>query len=142
MTGRTAQKRRGGTGGRPVSRRPSAGRRRWARYAGIALAVIAVTVGLYGVFRTTNPAPTGTASTGGTDATYPYAVGQPGPGQPAPEFTLPSTAGGRQSLTSLRGKTVLLYFQEGLMCQPCWDQITDLERSAAAVHAAGVDQII
>ncbi len=142
MTGRTAQQKRGGTGGRPVKRRSAAARRRWARYAGIALAVIAVTAALYGVFRTTNPAPTGTASTGGTDATYPYAVGQPGPGQPAPGFTLASTAGSQQSLTSLRGKTVLLYFQEGLMCQPCWDQISDLERNAAAVHTAGVDQII
>jgi len=42
----------------------------------------------------------------------------------------------------LRGKTVLLYFQEGLMCQPCWHQISDMEAHAADVRAAGIDQIV
>jgi peroxiredoxin Q/BCP len=53
-----------------------------------------------------------------------------------------SSAGGTVSLTSLQGKSTLLYFQEGLTCQPCWDQIKDLERSSAAVKAAGVDQVV
>ncbi|MEV4202997.1 peroxiredoxin family protein [Micromonospora globbae] len=104
-----------------------------AAAAGV-LAVIA----LYLVFRGAN-APTAQAAGGG--GKYPYAVGQPASGQ-APEFTLASSADGQVSLSSLRGKTVLLYFQEGLMCQPCWDQISDLEAHAAEVKAAGVDEII
>jgi len=78
----------------------------------------------------------------GDGVTYPYSVGQPSPGAPAHDFTLASSAGGSQSLSALRGKTVLLYFQEGLTCQPCWDQIADLEKNAGAVRAAGVDQIV
>jgi peroxiredoxin len=37
---------------------------------------------------------------------------------------------------------VLLYFQEGLSCQPCWDQINDLEQNEAALQAAGVNAVV
>ncbi len=50
--------------------------------------------------------------------TVSYDIGDPGPGQCAPDFTLPSTTDGQIALSRL-GKTVLSYFQEGLMCQPC-----------------------
>ena len=103
-----------------------------------AVVMLAVIATLYLVFRGAN-APT--AQAGGGGGKYPFAVGQPASGQ-APEFTLASSAGGQVSLSSLRGKTVLLYFQEGLMCQPCWDQISDLEAHATEVKAAGVDQVI
>lgn len=46
------------------------------------------------------------------------------------------------SLAGFRGKTVLLYFQEGLSCQPCWDQIRDLEQNQSALHSAGVDAVV
>lgn len=48
----------------------------------------------------------------------------------APDFTLPSTKGGDITLSDFRGKqNVLIYFHEGLSCQPCWEQIPELERA-------------
>lgn len=45
--------------------------------------------------------------------------------QPAPDFSLSSFDGKNIRLSSLLGKNVLLFFNEGLMCYPaCWDQIT------------------
>ncbi len=72
---------------------------------------------------------------------YPFEVGEPGPGEEAPPIRLPSTAGGTFDLATLEGKTVLLYFQEGLMCQPCWDQLKDIERDWAKFQALGIDEI-
>jgi len=52
-------------------------------------------------------------------------------GQSAPDFTLPSTDGRSVPLSELRaGANVLLYFQEGIMCPPCWQQMRDLKRDA------------
>jgi len=72
---------------------------------------------------------------------YPHVAGEPAAGS-APEFTLPSSTGGEISLSDYRGQSVLLYFQEGLMCQPCWDQIQDLEQNQAALRAAGIDEVV
>ena len=91
---------------------------------------------LFVVFRSNNPTAT---RAGGPPA---YQVGSPGIGQPAPGFTLPSSNGGAISLASLRGKTTLLYFQEGIGCEPCWSQLKDLEAAAGTVHAAGIDNIV
>jgi peroxiredoxin Q/BCP len=79
---------------------------------------------------------------GGKAGEFAFAVGNPGPGKRAPNFRLPSTAGGSYELAARRGKTVLLYFQEGLMCQPCWDQITDLEKHPGKLRALGVDELV
>lgn len=115
-------------------------RRRSLRIALAWVAVAAIVVaGLYWVFSSRN-ASSSTTTTGGSG--YKHAVGQPGPGQDAADFTLPSTEGGTVTLSELRGQTVLLYFQEGLMCQPCFDQITDLEKSAAALRDAGIDRVL
>ena len=78
----------------------------------------------------------------GTTAKGSYAVGSPGIGKAAPDFTLQSATGSPVKLADYRGKNVLLYFQEGLTCQPCWDQITDLEKSSGAVKAAGIDAVV
>ncbi|MGW3353201.1 peroxiredoxin family protein [Nonomuraea rubra] len=109
--------------------------------------VVVLLGGLYAVWLATS-APvgdTGAAAPGVAprgSGQYPYQVGQPGIGQAAPAFTLPATTGKKISLADYRGKNVLLYFQEGLMCQPCWDQIGDLEKNRAALKAAGVDEVI
>lgn len=72
---------------------------------------------------------------------YEFQVGNPGPGQAAPPMQLPSTAGGTFDLASQRGKTVMLYFQEGIMCQPCWDQLSDIETSFDKFRALGIDAV-
>jgi peroxiredoxin Q/BCP len=129
--------------GRPTSRPAAAlaNNRIRLRVAGAAVVAVLVLAGLYLIYRDAGHTrtPTATAATG---SGYPYAVGQPGPGSPAPAFSLAATTGGQISLASLRGTTVLLYFQEGLSCQPCWDQLTDLEKHAAEVKAAGVEQVV
>ncbi|MBI4092615.1 MAG: redoxin domain-containing protein [Candidatus Kerfeldbacteria bacterium] len=48
-------------------------------------------------------------------------------GKPAPDFTLSDHGGQSYALKDLRGKTVVLFFNEGLMCYPaCWNQIAAL----------------
>ncbi|MFC0808867.1 peroxiredoxin family protein [Ensifer sp. P24N7] len=60
----------------------------------------------------------------------------------APPILLGSQATGTFDLAAQRGKTVLLYFQEGLMCQPCWDQIEDIEGNLDEFRALGINQIV
>lgn len=108
---------------------------------GAAVAVLAV------VFAVSNAGGGGSAGATGAGGNgqageFAYAVGNPGPGSPAPPIELPSTDGGTWNLESKRGKRVLLYFQEGLMCQPCWDQITDIERDPAKLRALGIDEMV
>ena len=83
-------------------------------------------------------------SSAGTDQTgqYVFQVGNPGPGAAAPEIKLPATDGSTFDLAALRGKTVLLYFQEGLTCQPCWDQLKDIQTNISQFKALGIDQIV
>ena len=110
----------------------------------ILFAVGAAVVVLAGLFAV-NSAGGGDDAGGGATAgsgKFPYVVGDPGVGEPAPPVRLPATSGGRFDLAAMRGKTVLLYFQEGLMCQPCWDQIKDLERQAPKVKALGIDATV
>lgn len=48
-------------------------------------------------------------------------------GKSAPDFTLPSYKGEPVSLSSLRGKKVVLFFNEGIVCYPaCWNQVAAL----------------
>lgn len=72
---------------------------------------------------------------------YPFQVGSPGPGEEAPEFALASTGGDTWDLSERKGKRVLLYFQEGVMCQPCWDQLRDIEADFGRLEALGIDEI-
>lgn len=107
-------------------------RRRVRGLTATAVAAAAVTAGLYTLFDRSEQS----AAAGG------YDVGNPGIGKTAPAFSLASSKGGTTRLADFRGKTVLLFFQEGLGCQPCWDQIKDLEKSSAKIKAAGVDEIV
>lgn len=48
-------------------------------------------------------------------------------GKPAPEFTLKSHDGKEFRLSQQRGKKVVLFFNEGIMCYPaCWNQMAAL----------------
>jgi peroxiredoxin len=98
-----------------------------------------VLAGLYSVFASAN-APTTAAA--GTAKQSTYDVGTPGIGQVAPGFTLADNSGGQVSLADYTGKSVLLFFQEGLACEPCWTQITSLEMDAAKLQAAGIDAVV
>ncbi len=100
----------------------------------VAVVVLLVIGALYVAFRDSTGTSAGTSGA--------YQVGTPGVGAEAPGFTLPATSGAPVSLSALRGKTVLLYFHEGLGCQPCWDQIRDLDAATSQVKAAGVDQLL
>ena len=127
----------------PPTRRPRAGgsaaqqpQRSFGWVWGVLVAVAVLGV-LFAIFRSNNNS--GTSSAGGRSD---YQVGSPGISEKAPGFDLPASTGGSISLQSLRGKSVLLFFQEGVGCQPCWTQITDLEGAANAVHAAGIDEIV
>ncbi len=112
-------------------------RRRIAWRAGIAAAGAAAVIAvLFAVFQNSS-----SSSSPGAGA-YPYQVGSPGRGQAAPAFSLAASTGGKVSLSAYRGKTVLLFFQEGLTCQPCWTQITDLEKHTAQLRAAGIGQVV
>lgn len=84
----------------------------------------------------------GSVATGKLAGKYAYQVGNPGPGQMAPPIHLVSTAGSEFDLASWRGKTVLLYFQEGITCQACWDQNKDIARSFQEFRALGLATII
>lgn len=110
-------------------------KRRWLTWTIAAASLAIALVALYGIFSgATAPKGSGTAKS--------YAVGQPGPGQAAPGFTLEDTTGRQVSLADYKGTSVLLYFQEGLTCQPCWDQLSSLEKDSAKVKAAGIDAVL
>ena len=113
-----ARQARSGTGGRWI-------------VAGVGVAIVALGV----VYLTSR----GGSAPGGK---YPFQVGVPGPGLTAPEIQLPSTTGSTFDLASMQGKTVLLYFQEGLTCQPCWDQLTDIQAHFDRFNTLGVDQVV
>lgn len=49
-------------------------------------------------------------------------------GTVAPDFSLPSTSGRTISLADYKGKNIFLFFNEGVMCAPCWQEVSRLER--------------
>ncbi|MGI8814139.1 MAG: peroxiredoxin family protein [Pseudonocardia sp.] len=130
------------TGRRPVAAaRARRSRTPWLVAAGVLLAVAA----LFAIYRSATPH-AGPDSAGGNDR---YSVGSPGVGALAPDFALPNVTGAANvgaapivRLSDFRGKTVLLYLHEGLGCQPCWNQIRDLQNTPATLTALGVDQLV
>ena len=82
------------------------------------------------------------AGGGGQAGKFPMQVGDPGPGEEAPPMKLEDTEGETFDLSEKRGETVLLYFQEGLGCQPCWDQIKDMEAQSGAFEEFGIDETV
>ena len=106
------------------------------RIAGTALLLVTLFgAGLYLLTR-------GGASAGKAGATS-YDIGSPGVGEQAPPISLRSSKGGSFDLAKARSNgPVLLYFQEGLTCQPCWDQIKAIEDDAAKYHTLKITQIV
>jgi peroxiredoxin len=138
-TGKTNTKPRSRTGaGRAVAQARGSRAPRRAALIGVAVITVFAVVVLYFVYQGSQHSPD--TSAGGSG--FQHVAGQPGIGATAPGFTLASSTGRQVSLADYRGKTVLLYFQEGLSCQPCWDQIKDLENSQPALHKAGVDAVV
>lgn len=105
------------------------------------LALLVIPAAIAGLYALTSLGGKGGGSA--SSSSYPYVIGSPGPGQQAPSLNLPSTAGGRFDLAAYRGKSqVLLYFQEGLTCQPCWDQMVAIERELAMFKKLGINRIV
>ena len=115
----------------------STGRRK-PMIIGITVLVVFAVVVLAAIYQSAQNKHNGATAGSG----YRHAVGKPRAGAVAPPFTLASGTGGQVSLADFRGKSVLLYFQEGLSCQPCWDQIKDLEKHQADLTKAGVDAAV
>jgi peroxiredoxin len=105
-------------------------------------AVVAVVV-LFAAFVLLRDGDAGTAAAGILESPsgHAYQVGEPGPGEPAPPIQLQGTSG-PFDLEQLRGQRVLLYFQEGLMCQPCWDQLVDIEKRGGDFQRLGIDAVV
>lgn len=70
-----------------------------------------------------------------------YDVGRPGVYDMAPDFELASATGAPFKLSEQRGRQVLLYFHEGLMCAPCWKQVDDIQADLAKFNALGIDEV-
>lgn len=56
----------------------------------------------------------------------------------APDFTLPTSAGGTVSLSDYRGQNVILYFSEGAGCQSCLVQMAEIEKDRQDFAAKGI----
>jgi peroxiredoxin Q/BCP len=61
------------------------------------------------------------------------------PGDPAPDFTLPTDSGDTLSLKDLRGRRVVLYAYPAAMTPGCTTQACDFRDSLASLKAAGFE---
>ncbi len=104
----------------------------------VLIGVALIVLGMVYVFNTASGSPAGSSQTG----QYTFAVGSLGPGELAPAVRLQSTDGSTFDLAALRGKTVLLFFQEGITCEPCWTQIKDIESHVQQFRALGIDTMV
>jgi len=121
-------------------------RKRFAKKRRVPLAlkivlIVGVAVVALGMIFYLNAVNSQGSSSNGSSA-YPYVVANPGQGQVAPEIKLPATNGTTFDLAAQRGKTVLLFFQEGLSCEPCWTQIKDMEANWSDFKALGITEMV
>ena len=61
------------------------------------------------------------------------------PGDPAPDFTLPTDTGEQVSLADLRGRKVIVYFYPAAMTPGCTKQACDFTDSLDSLKGAGYD---
>jgi peroxiredoxin Q/BCP len=61
------------------------------------------------------------------------------PGDPAPDFTLPSDTGEEVTLSALRGRKVIVYFYPAAMTPGCSKQACDFTDSLDALRAEGYE---
>jgi len=59
------------------------------------------------------------------------------PGDPAPDFTLPTDDGGSVTLSDLRGRKVIVYFYPNAMTPGCTTQACDFSDSLSSLESAG-----
>ncbi|MGX0939633.1 peroxiredoxin [Cupriavidus metallidurans] len=116
-------------------------------YIVAAIGMVALAAVFWWGYPSNQPATTGSlnqriAATSDLAGRYAFRTGEPSPGKVAPPIHLQSTDGSSFDLRGLRGKTVLLYFQEGLTCQSCWDQNRDIARRFGEFRALGIDTIV
>ncbi len=101
---------------------------RFAIYAVVGVAFVAVAGMLVLVSRSTSQEHSGAGGSPMTGA--------------APDFTLPSLGGDKVTLSSFKGqRNVLLYFNEGYGCAPCWQQAQELQKRMAELDAANTEFI-
>jgi len=118
------------------NKRAQSGRARRSRVpVPLILGIVAIGVLVVGIaaFNTLN---------GGGKQIVAYDVGRPGPGDAAPDFTLAQAGGATFHLADARGKQVLLYFHEGLGCDPCWRQIDAIQADLAQFKSLGIDEVV
>jgi thioredoxin-dependent peroxiredoxin len=60
------------------------------------------------------------------------------PGDAAPDFSLPDADGNEVSLSSLRGRRVIIYFYPAAMTPGCTTQACDFRDSLASLAGAGI----
>jgi peroxiredoxin len=121
-TARGRERRRGGVPG-------------WVKVAGVVGLAVVV---LLAIFLVANRGGDGQGAAG----RYAFQVGDPGPGAKAPPIRLATTDGATFDLAAPVGQTTLLYFQEGLGCQPCWDQLTDIQANLDRYRALGITRVL
>ena len=63
------------------------------------------------------------------------------PGDPAPDFTLPTDTGDSLALKDLRGRKVVLYAYPAAMTPGCTTQACDFRDSLASLQAAGYEVV-
>lgn len=61
------------------------------------------------------------------------------PGDVAPDFTLPDDTGAEVSLSSLRGRKVIVYFYPAAMTPGCTKQACDFTDNLASLRGAGYE---
>lgn len=122
-----------GGGSRQSARYAKPPRRRLKRgtlitYAGITIAFVAVAAFLMAQSR---------------NAAHSNGGGAQAMSGAAPDFTLPSVGGKKISLASYRGeKNVLLFFNEGYGCGPCWQQSQEIQKRMSELSAVDTEYLV